>query len=54
MMLLATLVDLYFKKKLFIDDLISKRISLDEINDGFDAMRSGRIARAVVVFPDAV
>jgi S-(hydroxymethyl)glutathione dehydrogenase/alcohol dehydrogenase len=44
------LVDLYLDGKLNLDDLISRTYSLDEINDGFDALRSGQVARGVVVF----
>ena len=30
--------------------MISKRISLDEINPAFEAMKSGEVARSVIVF----
>lgn len=46
------LVELYMKGQLKLDDLISKRISLEQINEGFDLMRDGRAARSVVVFPE--
>ena len=44
------LVDLYLDGKLEIDRLVSRTYKLDEINDGFAAMRSGQVARGVVVF----
>jgi S-(hydroxymethyl)glutathione dehydrogenase/alcohol dehydrogenase len=44
------LVDLYLDGKLKLDELVSRRLRLDEINDGFDAMKSGEVARSVVVF----
>jgi S-(hydroxymethyl)glutathione dehydrogenase/alcohol dehydrogenase len=43
-------VDLYLEGRLEIDPLITHRIALDEINDGFDMMLSGESLRSVVVF----
>ncbi|MFN8665205.1 MAG: Zn-dependent alcohol dehydrogenase [Thermomicrobiales bacterium] len=43
-------VDLYMNGRLKLDELVSARISLDEINDGFEAMRRGETARSVVIF----
>jgi S-(hydroxymethyl)glutathione dehydrogenase/alcohol dehydrogenase len=40
----------YLDGKLNLDDLITSRLSLDRINDGFDAMRRGEGIRHVVVF----
>jgi S-(hydroxymethyl)glutathione dehydrogenase/alcohol dehydrogenase len=31
-----------------LDELISRRIALDEINEGFEAMRRGEVARSVI------
>ncbi|AOZ08858.1 Zn-dependent alcohol dehydrogenase [Cupriavidus malaysiensis] len=45
------LVELYMQGKLLLDELISQRIPLDEINEGFIAMQSGSVARCVVTFP---
>ena len=44
------LVDLYLDGKLELDALISRTYTLNEINEGFDALRSGQVARGVVVF----
>jgi len=44
------LVDLYLDGRLKIDQLISRTYKLDEINEGFAAMRGGQVARGVVVF----
>ena len=44
-------VELYMQGKLLLDELISQRIPLDEINEGFIAMQSGSAARCVVTFP---
>ena len=45
------LAQAYLDGKLKLDDLISLRLPLDRINEGFDAMRRGEIIRAVVEFP---
>jgi len=42
----------YLEGKLKLDELITRRIGLDEINSGFDAIRSGKTIREVVVFPE--
>jgi S-(hydroxymethyl)glutathione dehydrogenase/alcohol dehydrogenase len=44
------LVDWYIDGYLEIDELISHRITLDEINRGFDMMRNGEAVRTVVIF----
>lgn len=44
------LVDLYLDGRLKLDELVSRRIRLDEVNDGFDAMKAGSVARSVIVF----
>jgi S-(hydroxymethyl)glutathione dehydrogenase/alcohol dehydrogenase len=43
-------VDLYLQGRLMLDELVSRRITLDEINDGFDAMKAGEVARSVITF----
>jgi S-(hydroxymethyl)glutathione dehydrogenase/alcohol dehydrogenase len=42
----------YLEGKLKLDELITRRITLKEINSGFDAIRRGETVREVVVFPD--
>jgi S-(hydroxymethyl)glutathione dehydrogenase/alcohol dehydrogenase len=44
------LCDLYMEGKLNLDALISRTYHLDEINVGFEQLRSGTVARGVVVF----
>jgi NDMA-dependent alcohol dehydrogenase len=44
------LVDLYLQGRLQIDPLVSRTYAIEEINDGFAAMRGGQVARGVVVF----
>lgn len=42
------LADLYARGRLELDALVSKRLSLDCVNEGFDLMREGGAARVVV------
>lgn len=44
------LVDFYMAGKLKLDELISRRIRLDEVNDGFAEMKTGELARSVIMF----
>jgi Zn-dependent alcohol dehydrogenase len=44
------LLDLYMNGKLKLDELISRRWRLEQINDAFAEMLTGDIARGVVVF----
>jgi S-(hydroxymethyl)glutathione dehydrogenase/alcohol dehydrogenase len=44
------LVELYLQGRLLIDQLVSRTYRLEEINAGFAALRSGQVARGVVVF----
>jgi len=41
---------LYESGKLKLDELITRRYSLDEINNGYDDLRDGRILRGVITF----
>ena len=43
-------VDFYLDGRLYLDEMISSRIELDDINDAFDQMRSGSVARQVITF----
>lgn len=43
-------VDLYLNGRIKLDELISRRFALDEINEAFAAMEAGEVARGVVVF----
>ncbi|WP_300681873.1 alcohol dehydrogenase catalytic domain-containing protein [Nocardioides sp.] len=47
------LADLYTQGRLELDALISDRLTLEETAAGFEAMRAGALARAVVVFDAA-
>jgi S-(hydroxymethyl)glutathione dehydrogenase/alcohol dehydrogenase len=43
-------IDLYLDGRLKLDELVSQRITLDEVNEGFEAMKGGSVARSVIVF----
>jgi S-(hydroxymethyl)glutathione dehydrogenase/alcohol dehydrogenase len=44
------LVDFYMAGKLKLDDMISRRIKLDQVNEAFEEMKTGAVARSVIVF----
>ncbi len=44
------IVDWYMDGKINIDDLITHKLKLEDINKGFDLMREGKSIRSVVVF----
>jgi S-(hydroxymethyl)glutathione dehydrogenase/alcohol dehydrogenase len=43
-------VNFYLDGKLKLDDMISRRIGLAQINEAFDEMKRGEVARSVIVF----
>ncbi|MDP1820740.1 MAG: Zn-dependent alcohol dehydrogenase [Acidimicrobiales bacterium] len=43
-------LELYQQGRLKFDELVSRRIKLDQINEGFEAMKSGEVARSIIVF----
>ena len=44
------IVDWYMERKLNIDDLITHRLKLEQINEGFELMKRGESIRSVVLF----
>ena len=44
------LVDAYMAGKLKLDELISRRIKLEDVNSAFDELKRGELARSVIVF----
>ena len=44
------IVDLYLQGRFKLDEMISQRLPLSSVNQAFDEMRSGELARSVVVF----
>ena len=43
-------VDFYLQGRLHLDDLISRRIKLEDVNDGLAALETGEVARSVIMF----
>jgi len=43
-------IEFYLDGRLHLDEMISSRIPLDEVNDGFDRMKKGEVARQVIMF----
>ena len=44
------LIDLYMDGKYKLDELISRRLPLAELNEGFDLMLQGEVKRSVIVY----
>jgi S-(hydroxymethyl)glutathione dehydrogenase/alcohol dehydrogenase len=44
------LIDFYQQGRLHLDDLVSGRLKLEQINEGFDALKKRGVARNVIVF----
>jgi S-(hydroxymethyl)glutathione dehydrogenase/alcohol dehydrogenase len=38
------------QKRLKIDELVSKKIKIDDVNAAFEAMEKGEVARSVIVY----
>ena len=45
-----TMIELYLKGDLLIDEIIERRYNLEEINEGFEALERGENGRGVLVF----
>lgn len=43
-------IDFYLSGRLKLDELVSDRIKLDQVNQGFEALATGEIARDVIIF----
>jgi S-(hydroxymethyl)glutathione dehydrogenase/alcohol dehydrogenase len=48
---IPAILDLYMAGRLDLDAMITRRYELEEINEAFDALRRGELARGVVTFP---
>jgi len=46
-------LDFYMTGRLNLDDLVSARIRLDQVNEGYAALTNGEVARSVIVFDEA-
>jgi S-(hydroxymethyl)glutathione dehydrogenase/alcohol dehydrogenase len=43
-------IDYYLQGRLNLDDMISKRMRLEDVNEAFRAMKAGEVARSVLMF----
>jgi S-(hydroxymethyl)glutathione dehydrogenase/alcohol dehydrogenase len=43
-------VEFYLQGRLHLDDLISRRIKLEDVNEGLAALETGEVARSVIMF----
>ena len=43
-------IDFYLAGKLHLDEMVSKRIELSQVNEAFTDMKSGSVARSVIIF----
>lgn len=43
-------VDLYLQGRLNLDDMVSARLALEQVNAGFAALKAGEVARSVLLF----
>ena len=43
-------MEFYLQGRLHLDDLISQKIKLEDINEGMAALNTGEIARSVIMF----
>ena len=44
------LIDLYLEKKIKIDELVSRTFPLEKVNEAYDLLKQGEVARSVVKF----
>jgi S-(hydroxymethyl)glutathione dehydrogenase/alcohol dehydrogenase len=47
---MPALIDLYMEGRLMLDELISRTYPLEEINDAFEALKRGEVARSIIKF----
>ena len=45
-------IELYYQGKLMLDEMITKRFRLDQVDEAFQAMREGEVIRSVLMFDD--
>ena len=43
-------IDFYLQGRLRLDEMVSRKIPLEDVNDAFRAMKAGEVARTVIVF----
>ena len=47
---MPNMVRMYLDGRLRIDEMVSARLRLEDVNDGYDAMKRGEVARQVITF----
>jgi S-(hydroxymethyl)glutathione dehydrogenase/alcohol dehydrogenase len=47
---MPNMVRMYLDGRLKLDEMVSARLKLDEINEGYDKMKRGEVTRSVIVF----
>ncbi len=47
---LPRFVDMYLDGRLKLDEMVSHHLSLDDVNEGFELMKEGKVARSVIDF----
>ena len=47
---MPALIDLYMDGRLKLDELVSRTIDLAEVNDAFEVMQKGEVARSVITY----
>jgi S-(hydroxymethyl)glutathione dehydrogenase/alcohol dehydrogenase len=50
---MPNLIELYLQGRLHLDDWISNRIKLEDINQGFQDMKDGKVVRSIIDFGNA-
>ncbi|MEE2673610.1 MAG: Zn-dependent alcohol dehydrogenase [Myxococcota bacterium] len=45
-------IEFYLQGKLHLDEMVSQRLPLDQVNDALDALKQGEVARTVLTFDD--
>jgi S-(hydroxymethyl)glutathione dehydrogenase/alcohol dehydrogenase len=43
-------IDMYLDGRLLLDEMVSRRVALEAVNEAFDEMQAGNVARSVIVF----
>jgi S-(hydroxymethyl)glutathione dehydrogenase/alcohol dehydrogenase len=43
-------IELYYQGKLLLDEMITRRFRLDQVDEAFHAMREGEVIRSVLMF----
>jgi S-(hydroxymethyl)glutathione dehydrogenase/alcohol dehydrogenase len=47
---MPAMVKMYLDGRLLLDEMVSRTIGLDDVNEGYDLMRRGEVARTVITF----